>query len=58
MTTEACTGPLTPRAGHRFNPKAVVLDPYALGLSGGHRWGQPDLPHGQATVSNVVATGR
>src|SRR6516162_3593676 len=22
-------GPLAPRAGHRFNPKAIVLDPYA-----------------------------
>jgi glycogen operon protein len=39
-------GPLSPTAGHRFNPKAVVLDPYARTISG-HRWGFPDLPHGQ-----------
>jgi glycogen operon protein len=32
-------GPFTPRAGHRFNPEALVLDPYALALGGGHPWG-------------------
>jgi glycogen operon protein len=40
-------GPFTPKAGHRFNPAAVVLDPYAAALSGGHRWGAPDVPHGR-----------
>ncbi len=38
-------GPFAPKAGHRFNPRAVLLDPYAPALSGGHRWGVPDLPH-------------
>ena len=32
-------GPFAPKAGHRFNPQAVVLDPYAPAISGGHRWG-------------------
>src|SRR5262245_14577239 len=27
-------GPLNPKAGHRFNPRAVVLDPYAPAVSG------------------------
>jgi glycogen operon protein len=34
-------GPFAPKAGHRFNPRAVVLDPYATALSGGHPWGAP-----------------
>ncbi len=40
-------GPFAPKAGHRFNGNVVVLDPYAQAVSGGHRWGSPDLPHGQ-----------
>src|SRR5262245_47010139 len=42
-------GPLNPKAGHRFNARAVVLDPYAPAISGGQRWGAPDVPHGQPT---------
>jgi isoamylase len=34
-------GPSSPKAGHRFNPRAVLLDPYAPALSDGHRWGSP-----------------
>src|SRR5262245_10368085 len=41
-------GPHDPRAGHRFDPRAVVLDPYALAVSGGQRWGAPDVPHGRS----------
>src|SRR5262249_11139985 len=26
-------GPFDPRAGHRFNPRAVLLDPYAVAVS-------------------------
>jgi glycogen operon protein len=40
-------GPQNAKAGHRFNSKSVVLDPYALAISGGSRWGAPDIPHGQ-----------
>jgi glycogen operon protein len=40
-------GPFIPRAGHRFNPRAIVLDPYAQAISGGQQWGCPDVPHGQ-----------
>src|SRR3954447_14086664 len=32
-------GPYAPRSGHRFNPRAVLLDPYARILSGGHPFG-------------------
>ena len=39
-------GPWAPKAGHRFDPKAILLDPYAQAISGGHRWGAPDIPHG------------
>jgi glycogen operon protein len=39
-------GPFAPKAGHRFDPKAIVLDPYARAISGGHQWAVPDLPHG------------
>ncbi len=39
-------GPWAPKSGHRFDPKAILLDPYALAISGGQRWGAPDIPHG------------
>ena len=32
-------GPFAPKAGHRFQSQAIVLDPYAPAVSGGHRWG-------------------
>jgi glycogen operon protein len=41
-------GLFAPKAGHRFNPRTVVLDPYALALSGGQRWGAPDVVHGNS----------
>jgi glycogen operon protein len=46
-------GEFTPEKGHRFNPKPVLLDPYARDLSGGHHWGVPDSPYGrdQGTLS-------
>jgi glycogen operon protein len=31
-------GPYEPRAGHRFNPNKVVLDPYAKAIARGVRW--------------------
>jgi glycogen operon protein len=41
-------GPFAPRQGHRFNPRAVLLDPYARSLSGPYPWGtnhqRPDRP--------------
>ncbi len=39
-------GPFAPKAGHRFDSRAVLLDPYAPAISGGSRWGRPDVPHG------------
>ena len=41
-------GPYAPRAGHRYKPEAVVLDRYAPALSGGQRWGLPDIPHSRS----------
>ncbi|MBY0522702.1 MAG: glycogen debranching protein GlgX [Gemmataceae bacterium] len=35
-------GPLMPRAGHRFNSTAVLLDPYARAVSGRHPWASGD----------------
>jgi glycogen operon protein len=40
-------GPFTPQKGHRFDPKEILLDPYARALSGGHTWGKPDISHQQ-----------
>ncbi|AUL15502.1 glycogen debranching enzyme [Bordetella bronchiseptica] len=31
-------GPYNPRAGHRFNPHKLLLDPYATALTGALRW--------------------
>ncbi|MFW6214311.1 MAG: glycogen debranching protein GlgX [Alkalispirochaetaceae bacterium] len=31
-------GPFAPEKGHRFNPNAPLLDPYAKALSGDHIW--------------------
>jgi glycogen operon protein len=39
-------GPIHPKHGHRFSSRAIVLDPYAPAISGGRRWGVPDIPHG------------
>jgi glycogen operon protein len=39
-------GPFASKAGHRFDSRCIVLDPYALAISGGQRWGAPDVPHG------------
>jgi glycogen operon protein len=36
------TGPFQPEAGHRFNPQAILLDPYARALTGREVWGQGD----------------
>src|SRR5262249_1755818 len=41
-------GPLSPKAGHRFSSKAIVLDPSAPAISGGTQGGLPDVPHGPA----------
>src|SRR2546429_4986424 len=31
-------GPYDPKAGHRFNPNKLLLDPYARAISGQLRW--------------------
>lgn len=48
-------GPFAPKAGHRFDSKTIVLDPYARAISGGQRWGVPDIPH---VLSNGNGNGK
>ena len=38
-------GPYDPRAGHRFNPAKVVVDPYAKQISRTVRWADEMLPY-------------
>ncbi len=42
-------GPFIPEKGHRFNPRAILLDPYARAISGNHQWGVADVPYGKTT---------
>jgi glycogen operon protein len=50
-------GPFNPRAGQRFNPRAILVDPYARALSGGQPWGAPpETPRNRpARLGRVVA---
>jgi isoamylase len=38
-------GPWEPRAGLRFNPAKLLLDPYAKAVEGAVRWGQACFPY-------------
>lgn len=40
-------GPHLPESGHRFNPKLLVVDPYALALSDGNQWGKREPANGR-----------
>jgi len=51
-------GPLLPRNGHRFNSRAIVFDPYARVLSGGHVWGAPGVPHGSTHANGTAHLAR
>jgi len=49
-------GPFAPRLGHRFNPRAILLDPYARALSGGYLWGDRQEDHNRpGRLGKVVA---
>ncbi|HEY3320772.1 MAG TPA: glycogen debranching protein GlgX [Planctomycetota bacterium] len=50
-------GSMAPKAGHRFDPAVVVLDPYARAISGGHKWGVPDIPR-DAAAGTLTRRGR
>jgi glycogen operon protein len=39
-------GVFAPENGHRFNPRTIVLDPYAKAVSGNYRWGVADVEYG------------
>jgi glycogen operon protein len=47
-------GPHQPQKGHRFDPKKILLDPYARAISGGQRWGVPDAPHSPEGVQPLA----
>jgi glycogen operon protein len=50
-------GPFHPRAGHRYKREAILLDPYARAISGGHPWGKRDSANGRpARMGRVVAS--
>ncbi len=38
-------GPTNPARGLYYNPDNPLLDPYAKALSGGEKWGKPDIHH-------------
>jgi isoamylase len=48
-------GPFAPRSGHRFNSRAILLDPYARMLSGGHPFGtRSDARNRQVRLAKVA----
>ena len=47
-------GPYAPKAGHRFDPKALLLDPYARAISGGELWGRR-LAHPSRRKCRIVS---
>ncbi len=46
-------GPWAPHDGHRFNPHKLVMDPYALALSGKPDWSAPLLGHKRGHVNTL-----
>jgi glycogen operon protein len=49
-------GPFAPRQGHRFNPRVLLLDPYARAVSGGYPWGvRHEARNRPARLAKVVA---
>ncbi len=48
-------GPWQPRAGHRFNPRKLVIDPYARALAGEVRWHDALLGHDPAHPERASA---
>ncbi len=49
-------GPFDPRQGHRYNPRALLLDPYARAISGGYPWGVSTSPRNRPErLARVVA---
>jgi glycogen operon protein len=49
-------GPYDPRAGHRFNPAKLVLDPYALAVANEIDWSEPMV--GYSAGDDVVPDPR
>ena len=52
-------GPFAPKAGHRFNPRQIVLDPYARGHQRRTPLGRADVPHGSGNgTGRLTRRGR
>lgn len=47
-------GPFKPEAGHRFNGRALLLDPYAKALSGADKWGFSDSTGRRLRLCRIV----
>jgi glycogen operon protein len=46
-------GPFVPKKGHHFNSKAILFDPYARALSGGHPWAAPESQPVNGTLGRL-----
>jgi len=51
-------GPWDPKAGHRFNPKKLLLDPYAKGHAGQLAWGPEVFGYRLETGDDTVVDKR
>ncbi|MGE4063032.1 MAG: glycogen debranching protein GlgX [Rhodospirillaceae bacterium] len=49
-------GPFAPERGHRFNPRKLLLDPYARAITGPFRWHQANFD-GELDNSEIVPKG-
>jgi glycogen operon protein len=47
-------GPYAPQEGHRFNPAKLLIDPYALALSGSLTWNPSVLGYSSGTTPNSL----
>ncbi len=47
-------GPSEPKNLHRFDPNAVLIDPYARGLSGGSVWGESGIQHAKGPEGEKI----
>jgi isoamylase len=50
-------GPNLPTQGHRFDRTALLIDPYAPGLSGRERWNTPPLPPSAPLSDGLLPIG-
>ncbi len=53
-------GPHDPQAGHLFDPRKILIDPYARALTRGEKWGKPDIEriadNAETTAADTTGT--